>query len=60
MNINSDKFILPDQYTPIEQPYYKGGGVHSVKELEELCEKFQEFCHQQQIIKQRLIQEIKL
>ena len=25
MNINSDKFILPEHYTPTEQPHYKGG-----------------------------------
>lgn len=27
MNINSDKYLLPDGYTPIEQPYYQGAGV---------------------------------
>lgn len=59
MNINSDKFLLPEQYLPIEQPYYKGDGEHSVKELQELCNKFKEYCHQQAVIKQRLIKEIK-
>lgn len=59
MNINSDKFLLPDQYTPIEQPYYKGDGEHNIKELEELSRKFTEYCHQQAIIKQRLIEEVK-
>lgn len=58
MNINSDKYILPDDYTPIAQPHYKGGGQHSVFELEELCEDFAEYCHQQAIIKQELIKEI--
>ncbi len=59
MNINSDKYILPDSYTPIEQPYFKGEGVHSVFELQELCKNFMEFCHQQAIIKYELIKEIK-
>lgn len=59
MNINSDKFILPDHYTPIEQPYYKGDGNHSVSELQELCKQFTEYCHQQAIIKNELIKEIK-
>ncbi len=59
MNINSDKFLLPDHYTPIEQPYYHGDGNHSVEQLEKLCNAFQEYCHQQAIIKQVLIKEIK-
>ena len=59
MNINSDKFLLPDHYTPISEPYYKGAGQHSVAELQELCTKFTEYCHQQALIKQKLIQEIK-
>lgn len=59
MNINSDKFILPDNYIPIEQPYYKGDGQHSVNELQELCNQFKEYCHQQAIIKNELIKEIK-
>ena len=59
MNINSDKFLLPNHYTPVSEPYYKGDGEHSIKELQELCKKFTEYCHQQAIIKQRLIKEIK-
>lgn len=59
MNINSDKFLLPDFYTPVEQPFYQGKGVHNVSQLEALCEQFKEYCHQQALIKQRLIEEIK-
>lgn len=59
MNINSDQFLLPDHYNAIKQPHYKGDGNHSVKELQELCKWFTEYCHQQAIIKQRLIEEIK-
>lgn len=58
MNINSDKYLLPDHYTPIEQPHYKGDGEQSIKELQELCKKFTEYCHQQALVKQRLIKEI--
>ena len=59
MNVNSDSFLLPEQYIPIEQPFYKGDGAHSVKELQELCNKFKEYCHQQAVIKQKLIEDIK-
>ena len=59
MNINSDQYILPDQYTAVPQPYYKGAGNHSIQQLEQLCEQFTEYCHQQAIIKQELIKEIR-
>jgi len=59
MNIKSDSFLLPEQYTPIEMPYYKGDGEHSIKELQQLCNNFKEYCHQQAVIKQILIKEIK-
>lgn len=59
MNVNSDKYLLPDHYTPIQEPFYKGDGEHSVGELQELCKRFKEYCHQQAIIKERLIREIK-
>jgi hypothetical protein len=59
MNINSDRFILPEQYAPIEMPFYKGNGEHTIKQLQELCNSFKEYCHQQAIIKQTLIKEIK-
>lgn len=59
MNVNSDKYLLPDHYTPIQEPFYKGDGEHSVGELQELCKQFKEYCHQQAIIKERLIREIK-
>ena len=59
MNVNSDKFILPDHYKPIQVPTYQGAGHHNVLELEELCRQFEEYCHQQAIIKSELIKEIK-
>jgi hypothetical protein len=59
MNTNSDKYLLPEQYTPIEQPYYKGDGELSVRQLQELCNSYKEYCHQQAIIKNILIEEIK-
>lgn len=51
-----DIMYLPIQYHRIqaEQPFFEGKGNHSVKELEEICEQFKEYCHQQQIIKQNL------
>lgn len=59
MNINSDKYLLPEHYMPMSQPHYEGCGNHSVAELEDLCMQFTEYCHQQAIIKNVLIQEIK-
>lgn len=52
----SDIMYLPIQYhrTVAKQPGYKGQGVHSVKELEEICEQYKEYVHQQQVIKQNL------
>lgn len=59
MNINSDQYLLPDGYTAIEQPYYPGDGNLSVAALEALCKEYQDYCHQQTLIKDALIKEIK-
>lgn len=60
MNKDSDGYLLPIQYkTVVEQPVYKGDGEHSVKELQEICNQFKEYCHQQAIIKNNLITAIK-
>lgn len=50
----SDNMYLPINYkgNVVEKPAYKGEGNHSVKELEEICKQFEEYTHQQQIIKQ--------
>jgi hypothetical protein len=52
-------------YTPIhykelivQQPFFSGRGNHSVKQLEDMCEQFQEYVHQQQIIKQNCMKHI--
>jgi hypothetical protein len=50
-----DTTLLPDHYTPVDEPYYQGDGVHSVYQLQEVCKAFSEYCHQQQIIKQELL-----
>ena len=49
-----DLMYLPIQYHRIQekQPYFKGKGAHSVKELEDICEQFAEYTHQQAVIKQ--------
>ncbi len=59
MNQNSDKFILPDHYDLVSEPFYKGDGQHSVIELQQIIRQYKEYCHQQAIIKQTLIKEIK-
>ncbi len=59
MNPNSDKFILPDHYIPVPEPVYKGDGQHSITELQQIICQYKEYCHQQALIKQTLIKEIK-
>jgi hypothetical protein len=41
--------LLPDHYTPVQEPFFEGKGVHSVSKLEDLCEGYKEYCHQFQI-----------
>ena len=55
-----DLMYLPIQYHRIKakQPYFKGKGEHSVKELEDICEQFAEYCHQQAVIKQNAIKRV--
>ena len=54
-----DRLLLPAGYNQIQElPHYKGAGNHSVRELEQLCEQYKEYCHQQKVIKQFLITEI--
>lgn len=52
-------YMSDEMYTPIhykgmivEQPFFDGKGNHSVKQLEDICEQFKEYVHQQQVIKQ--------
>ena len=55
-----DLMYLPIQYHRIQakQPYFKGKGEHSVKELEDICEQFSEYCHQQAVIKQNAMKRV--
>lgn len=55
MNKIQEKQLLPPHYTQIDEPFYKGKGEHGVISLEDLCEKYKEYCHQQRIIKHRLM-----
>lgn len=59
-----DQMYLPIQYRGmlVEQPFYRGDGNHNVFELEALCRQFQNYCHQQAVIKEgckRIIIELK-
>lgn len=51
----SDKALLAEQYTPVEEPYYPGDGNLSVNELQKLCNQYKEYTHQQAVIKQNII-----
>lgn len=57
--MNTDIYFNDETYLPISyqgqlitQPFFKGDGEHSVKELEEICKQFKQYVHQQKIIKQ--------
>ena len=58
MNPRFDQDNLPKQYEYQSEPFYKGDGSHSVKELQELLNQYKEYAHQQALIKQRLISEV--
>lgn len=52
-------------YTPIhykgfvaKEPFFEGRGNHSVAKLEEICEQYKEYVHQQAIIKQNCMKHI--
>ena len=58
-------FMDDAMYTPIhykgiivKEPIFVGKGNHSVAKLEEICEQFKEYCHQQAIIKQNCMKQI--
>ena len=50
----SDYMYTPIHYKGyvVKEPFFNGKGNHSVIELENICMQFEEFCHQQKIIKQ--------
>lgn len=60
MQYMSDDMYLPIMYKGVlaQQPFYSGDGNHSIKELQEICNQFKEFCHQQAIIKQNCMKHI--
>ncbi len=60
MQYLSDDMYLPIHYKgmKVEQPFYSGDGNHSVAQLEAICRQFQEYCHQQAVIKQNCMKHI--
>ena len=51
-----DEMYLPIGYKSIDLPIFTGAGDHSVRQLEEICVQYAAYCHQQQIIKQNLME----
>lgn len=58
-------YMTDDMYLPIlykgikiEQPFYPGDGELSVLSLEDLCNKYKEYVHQQSVIKQNCMKHI--
>lgn len=56
----TDDMYLPISYKGIkeEKPVYEGNGEHSIAELEALCNQYEEYIHQQQVIKQNCMKYI--
>lgn len=61
--IQNSPFMDDLMYLPIQyhrniktKPHFKGEGEHSVRELEKLCKEYVEYIHQQQIIKQGVME----
>lgn len=51
----SDEMYLPIQYKElVNRPNFKGVGSHTITQLEHLCQNFEDYVHQQEIIKQSL------
>lgn len=60
MQYMTDDMYLPIQYKGIKvnQPFYSGDGNYSVAQLEAICRQFQEYTHQQAVIKQNCMKHI--
>ena len=60
MQYMSDDMYLPIMYKGVlvQQPFYSGDGTHSIRELQEICNQFKEFCHQQAVIKQNVMKHL--
>lgn len=56
MAFYDDLMYLPIQYhnNIAKEPFFEGRGNHSISKLEDICEQFKEYVHQQQVIKQGL------
>jgi len=56
----NDNMYIPIQYkgTIAKQPFYSGDGNHSVKELEEICNQYKEYAHQQAVVKNNCMKHI--
>ena len=46
--------LLPAWYKPMQEPYFKGNGIHSVSELESICTDYKELVHQLQLTQQSI------
>jgi hypothetical protein len=50
----SDDMYLPFHYKGmvVKEPYFSGSGNHYIAELENICQQYKEYSHQQKVIKQ--------
>jgi len=60
MQYMTDDMYLPILYKGIKvkQPFYSGDGNYNVLQLEAICRQFQEYMHQQAVIKQNCMKHI--
>jgi len=55
-----DEMYIPIHYKGFiaTQPFFEGRGNHSVAQLEDICEQFKEYTHQQAVIKSNCMKHI--
>jgi hypothetical protein len=55
-----DNMYLPIHYKGmiVKQPFFEGKGIHSVAQLEAICEQYKDYCHQQAVIKNNCMKHI--
>lgn len=58
--MSTDKNLLPSHYVAKHQPFFSGRGNLNVTQLEDLCEDFAEYVHQQLIVKEKLLDRLKI
>jgi hypothetical protein len=49
VKVTAKKEYLPEFYVEVQEPFFRGNGEHSVRQLEEICAGYKEYTHQADI-----------